>query len=279
MRTLPPFSLYFAIVWIVIIANGSVACKQKTPVVRVAITTSMEPLQCLETLANAVAQKTGIHVQQLVLPSAQALESLVRGDISAAFAHAPEIERRFRQKHPSLTPVITLISTFVITGPLSDPAGVRRAQSPEDAFARIARTGVPFVSRNDASGTAEFERKTWKKSGVVPAASQLLETGRGTMETLFVAAEKNAYTLTPLAAWLSFSTSPSYQYDDYGPLFTNTTMMPNSYTLYITCRDRNPDSCQHTQVLANFFTTETAIQIVKSFSIGGVLVFHDVVIP
>ena len=90
------------------VANVSVSCKQKTPVVRIAITTSMEPLQCLETLSNAIAQKTGIRVQQVVLPSAQALESLVRGDVSAAFAHAPEIERKFRQKHPSLTPVITL---------------------------------------------------------------------------------------------------------------------------------------------------------------------------
>ena len=191
--------------WTAIAGFTGVSCSRDKSVMRIAITTSMERMGIADILAETFTRETGIHVQFLVLPSGQALESLVRGDVDAAFAHAPEMEKKFRNAHPQMKPALHMLSGFVIAGPISDPAGVRGAASPADAFARIARFGAPFVSRGDASGTAEFERKTWQAAGVRPSSGNLLEIGRGASETLMLAAEKNAYTLAPLSLTITMA--------------------------------------------------------------------------
>jgi tungstate transport system substrate-binding protein len=251
MRNFPLFSPILFLLF-AFFGNAGVSCKREEMALRIAVTTSMERLELVEQLAEAFTQATSIRVQILALSSGQALESLARGDVSAAFAHAPEMEKKFRRKYPHLKPSVMLHSAFVIAGPLADPAGVRQAVSPADAFARIARAGALFVSRADASGTAEFERKTWQEAGIRPAASRILETGRGAPETLLLAAEKKDYTLTPLATWLQFSNSPSFRYGDYGQLFGNAALMPNPYTLYTSCGGDSAANCRQAQAFSDF---------------------------
>ncbi len=255
------------------------SCRREGDALRIAVPTSMAALELTESLAQAFTRQTGIRVQVLALPSAQALESLARGDVDGAFSHSPEIETKFRRKHPGFSPHAVLLSEFVIAGPAADPAGVRDAFSPADAFLRISQSEVAFISRGDASGTSEFERKTCAAAGI--SWPKNMETGQGALETLRIAAEKNAYVLIPLASWLQFSVSPdfaSHYGDDYVLLFRMPTAMPNPYTFYTACSSASAP-CARARAFASFLSGSHARALVQSFRMAGEPVFHGIEVP
>src|SRR5690606_12294150 len=98
-----------------------------------------------------------------------------------------------------------MYNDFIVVGPASDPAGIGGSSDVAAAFAALAETGAPFVSRGDDSGTHAKERSLWQAAGVeVPAGeSWYTESGQGMGATLTIAAETSAYTLTDRATWLS----------------------------------------------------------------------------
>ncbi len=59
---------------------------------------------------------------------------------------------------------------FVIVGPASDPAGVRKAKKATEAFDDIAAASASFVSRGDDSGTNIKELDIWDDASVNPKA-------------------------------------------------------------------------------------------------------------
>ena len=71
------------------------------------------------------------------------------------------------------------------------------------ALARIANRGAPFVSRGDGSGTHAKEKSLWQKAGLAPGGGWYLPAGQGMGETLNLAREKRAYTLSDRATFLS----------------------------------------------------------------------------
>ena len=90
---------------------------------------------------------------------------------------------------------------FIVVGPPDDPARAARAASAVEALGRVKAAGLPFVSRGDRSGTHTRELDLWALAGGKPS-SAYLETGQGMAETLRIAAEKRAYTLTDTATFL-----------------------------------------------------------------------------
>ena len=79
-----------------------------------------------------------------------------------------------------------------------------RAASAADAYQRIAKAGARFVSRGDNSGTHAQELKLWKAAGIVPEGqSWYQQTGLGMGQTLAIAAEKKAYTLSDRGTYLA----------------------------------------------------------------------------
>jgi tungstate transport system substrate-binding protein len=121
---------------------------------------------------------------------------LADGTVDAAISHAPEAERRQLAQHPNWSYKKIAHNWFVVAGPDSDPAAVRRAFDALDAFRRIADSGQPFVSRGDESGTHERERSLWEAAGRRPVESRLIVSGRGMGQALRHANEARAYILT-----------------------------------------------------------------------------------
>jgi tungstate transport system substrate-binding protein len=99
-----------------------------------------------------------------------------------------------------------MANSFIIVGPPADPAGVAQAASAEQAFERIARMRTPFVSRGDDSGTHIKEQKIWQAvlSKVPHGTTWYLESGKGMGETLTIADEKRAYTLSDSGTYLKY---------------------------------------------------------------------------
>jgi len=94
---------------------------------------------------------------------------------------------------------------FVLVGPAADPAKISTATDAEQAMARIARAKAPFASRDDESGTNAKELELWAVAHVKPAGSWYLRTGQGMGQTLTIANQKQAYTLSDRGTYLATS--------------------------------------------------------------------------
>ena len=92
---------------------------------------------------------------------------------------------------------------FIVVGPADDPANVKGMSSAAEAFARIAKAKAPFASRADESGTYTKELSLWEAAGLDPGGSWYIETGQGMGETLTIASQKQAYTLSDRGTYLA----------------------------------------------------------------------------
>src|SRR5438552_80524 len=69
---------------------------------------------------------------------------------------------------------------------------------------RIAGSQSRFVSRGDKSGTNILELTLWKRAGVEPHGAWYIESGQGMGQTLGIADDRRAYTLTDRGTYLAF---------------------------------------------------------------------------
>ena len=74
------------------------------------------------------------------------------------------------------------------------------------ALRRLAAQAQPFVSRGDQSGTHKLEQKLWRVAGIQPPnpGAWYIEAGHGMGETLLMADEKRAYTISDRATYLTW---------------------------------------------------------------------------
>jgi tungstate transport system permease protein len=133
----------------------------------------------------------------------QALRLAERKDVDAVLVHAHDLEGEALARGRIAQGLCLEGNHFLLAGPEEDPARVREAREVLEALRRIARAQAPFVSRGDRSGTHLKELELWRRAGIAPKGPWYLESGAGMAQTLVLAAEKGAYTLTDLATFLT----------------------------------------------------------------------------
>jgi len=175
-------------------------------ILRVSTTTSLYATGLLDYLASKFEEKHGdIAVEFIPVGSGEALRRAAQGDVDMVFVHAPSLEKRYVEEGVLEGWRIIAYNYFVIVGPPSDPAGIR-GLPPVEAFKRIAEAGASgkalFISRGDNSGTHVKEMSLWRKAGVEPSGGWYIESGTGMSETLLIASEKRAYTLSDIGTFL-----------------------------------------------------------------------------
>ena len=98
---------------------------------------------------------------------------------------------------------IVMHNDFILLGPPADPAGILK-HTAQESLQRIAGAKATFLSRGDNSGTHAMELKLWKAAGVAfEGQAWYQQTGQGMGQTLAVAAEKRAYTLSDRGTYLA----------------------------------------------------------------------------
>ncbi len=174
--------------------------------VLLATTTSTRDAGLLDSLLPVFERQTGYTVKVIAVGSGQALEMGRRGDADVVLSHAPEAERALVDSSYFVRRRLVMHNDFLVVGPPGDPAGLRGMSDAVAAFRLIAarRQGASFVSRGDQSGTHKMEQKLWKLAGNDPAGSWYIESGHGMGETLQMADEKRAYTITDRATYLAW---------------------------------------------------------------------------
>jgi len=173
------------------------------PSVILATTTSTADTGLLDVLVPAFERASGYSVKTIAVGTGAALAMGERGDADVLLVHAPSAEEAYMTKGRGLSRALVMHNAFIVVGPPSDPAHVKGTASAQDAFVAIARSRVPFVSRGDGSGTNIKELALWKAAGVMPDAALYLKTGSGMADTLHVASQKAAYTLSDDGTYLS----------------------------------------------------------------------------
>ncbi len=189
---------------------GLTVAPQGTPAARtgpqdviLATTTSTQDSGLLDELVPLYAEWVGYTLKPIAVGSGAALELGERGEADVVLAHSPRAEAEFMAGGFGGERRTVMYNDFVIVGPASDPAGVADEASAVAAMTAIAGDGAPFVSRGDESGTHALEQRLWEEAGIEPAGGWYTESGTGMGDTLNIANEREAYTLSDRGTFLS----------------------------------------------------------------------------
>jgi len=181
---------------------GQAETSADTRPVVLATTTSTQDSGLLDELIPAFEEESGLTVKTVAVGSGQAIEMGSRGEADVVLTHSPAAEQELMESGVAGSREVVMHNDFVLIGPDNDPASTEGTAG-ADAFKAIADERAPFVSRGDESGTHAKELSLWEAAGVEPRGSWYEETGSGMGATLAVAAEKDAYTLSDRATYLS----------------------------------------------------------------------------
>jgi tungstate transport system substrate-binding protein len=182
---------------------GTAAVAQCATVI-LSTTTSTQDSGLLDVLVPLFEKKTGNTVKTLSVGTGQALALAARGEADVALVHAPALEKKYVEEGKLLNRRLVMYNDFVIIGPAEDPAKIKGLPSAVEAMQRITARGSRFVSRGDRSGTNILELALWKQAGVEPKGPWYIESGQGMGQTLGIADDRHAYTLTDRGTYLAF---------------------------------------------------------------------------
>lgn len=168
-----------------------------------ATTTSTMDTGLLDLLLPLFEKRTGYTVKPHAVGTGQALAMAEQGNADVLLVHAPDDEVKLLEKGVVTNRRLVMHNDFVLVGPPSDPARVREAGTAAEALKRIASRQALFISRGDDSGTHKKEKALWQIAGIKPEGSWYQEAGAGMGQTLNIASEKGAYTLTDRGTYLA----------------------------------------------------------------------------
>lgn len=202
-----------------------------------ATTTSTEDSGLLDYLLPIFKEKTGITVNVVAKGTGAALELAKNGDADGVLVHAKSQEEAFIAEGFALERFDVMYNDYIIVGPELDPAGIltNAPNDPIKAFSLMSENQATFISRGDESGTHTKEKAYWKDASITPEGEWYVEAGTGMGAVLQMASEKQAYTLTDRATYLSMmdeldlvivTEKNDKMYNQYGVMMVNPEKYP-----------------------------------------------------
>ena len=194
-------------------AAAAASAAQPTPIPRpggpqdliLSTTTSTQDSGLLDVLIPRFEGQTGYRVKVVSVGSGAAIALGQRGEADVVVAHAPDNERQFVASGVGINRRLVMYNDFVIVGPPEDPAGIRGQTDALATLKQIAAKGSPFISRGDNSGTQQLELQLWKDAGLAPKGQPwYVESGTGMGQTLQIADQRRAYTISDRATYRNF---------------------------------------------------------------------------
>lgn len=168
-----------------------------------ATTTSTQDSGLLEYLLPDFEKLYNVKIDVIAVGTGQAIQLGTDGNADVLLVHARAKEDAFMASGDGVRREDVMYNDFVIIGPASDPAGIKGMTSAVDAFKKIAESKVTFISRGDDSGTNTKELAIWKSAEITPEGDWYINAGASMGEVLTMAQEKQAYTLSDRATYLS----------------------------------------------------------------------------
>jgi len=237
-------------------------------------TTSTQDSGLLDLLVPMFEKQTGYAVKTVSVGTGQALALGGRGEADVVLVHAPETEKKYLAEGSMINRRLVMHNDFIIVGPLADPAKVRGLKKASDAFRRIAEARAIFLSRGDNSGTHIVEKNLWTQAGISPEGNWYLQSGQGMGQTLGIAFEKLAYTLTDRGTYLAFKKRATLEI-----LVERDRPLLNIYSVMEVNPSRFPKvNASGGKAFADFMVSAEAQAVIKRFGVetfGEPLFFPD----
>jgi len=237
-----------------------------------ATTTSLYDTGLLEYLKPEFEQQYNAEILITSQGTGKALEIAKRGDCDILAVHSPEQEQEFIGGGYGINRRCFAYNYFIVVGPADDPAGIA-GMDPDAAFNTImekgtARTpGVSFISRGDNSGTHAAEKKVWRAAGINDtgtlrqSGNWYIEAGRGMGETLQLASEKGAYTLTDEGTYLAYQGNLRLV-----PLITKGDILLNVYSVIVPYHSRvTPEKIDLANAFVGFMLSPETQDAIDTF--------------
>lgn len=168
-----------------------------------ATTTSTQDSGLLDEWIPMFEEDNPYSVKVIAVGSGEAMEMGRNGECDVMLVHSPAAEEEMVAEGYAIDRNAVMHNDFVVVGPASDPADVKETASATEAFSAIADSQSRFISRADESGTHTKELKIWGEAGIEPRGEWYVEAGKGMGDTLRIASEEEAYTLTDRGTYLS----------------------------------------------------------------------------
>jgi tungstate transport system substrate-binding protein len=251
-------------------------------VLRVATTTSLYDTGLWDYLENVFEKEYSADLLITAVGTGNALKLGQTGDADVVAVHDPAQEAAFIDgayavdaENFGTERVTWAYNYFIIVGPEDDPAGISGGDlTPEEAFQKIQQEGaadpetVKFVSRGDNSGTHGKEKALWKLGGynytadiegTGTAAGWYFESGKGMGDTLTVANQLLAYTLTDKGTFLAYKSKL-----DLVPLLDTGGSLLNVYSVMICKNGVHPEMANN---LVNFLRSDEIQALIAGFGV------------
>jgi tungstate transport system substrate-binding protein len=225
----------------------------------IATTTSLYDTGLLDYLQPKFEAKYPVKLKITSQGTGKAIELAKNGDADVLLVHSPSQELAFMKTGKGLNRRSFASNSFLIVGPIADPAGVRN-MTPETAFTTIylkgmnKTAGIAFVSRGDGSGTHTAEQKIWSNAKynyttqIEKSGTWYVEAGKGMGETLQMASEKGAYALTDEGTFLAYKNNLTLV-----PVVSKGASLLNIYSVMTVYNDKQPaDKIQMANNFINF---------------------------
>jgi tungstate transport system substrate-binding protein len=239
-----------------------------------ATTTSTRDSGLLEQWIPMFEKEYPYSVKVIAVGSGQAMEMGRNGECDVMLVHSPAAEEEMVARGYAVDRRAVMHNDFVVLGPAEDPAGIRGKTSAGEAFAAVAASGSKFVSRGDDSGTHIKELCIWGEAGIEPRGEWYVESGEGMGNTLRIASEEKAYTLSDRGTYLSMKGRL-----DLEILVEGDTALFNNYHVMMVNPERYPDvNVEGARAFADFVTGRRAQELLETFGVdeyGEPLFFPD----
>ncbi len=260
------------IISIILITAGIIAFRRLTPrnEMVLATTTSTYDSGLLDEIIPIFEEEHDVRLKIMATGTGQALELGRRGDADVLFVHAPELEKEFVNESHGTLRYDVMFNEFVIVGPQSDPAGVEGMDGAVSALERLHDEEATFCSRGDDSGTHVKEKELWGKTMFdyedIEESDWYKELGQGMGDTLMITSEKNAYTLTDEATYLSLKEKLA----DLEILVRDETTLYNQYGVIPSYDARQPELAEE---FAEWIISDEIQERIDNYTIEGEKVF------
>ena len=278
-RFLKIFSIFMLSVIIITTSVFAFSCKKKVKNTEIilATTTSTYDSGLLDELIPVFEEETTYKVKPIAVGTGEAIAMGERGEADVILVHSRDEEDRFVEEGYGTERRDVMHNDFVIIGPEDDHSDISGLTAVE-AYITISANEASFVSRGDDSGTNKKEIEIWEEAGTTPRGDWYIESGQGMGETLRIADEKQAYTMTDRGTYLSQRDSLSLvvMVEDDEILF-------NPYGVIPVNPEKHKDidiNYEGAQAFVEFITGEKGQAIIKEFGVaeyGQPLFYPDVI--
>lgn len=239
------------------------ACSTTPKTLTLATTTSVNDSGLLKVLQPQFEKDTGITLKIIPQGSGQAIETAKKGDADVLLVHSKKAEEEFVSSGYGVKRVPFMYNYFVIVGPESDPAGLNSLadKTATAAFKSISDAKATFISRGDDSGTNKKELTIWDAAKIKPVGDWYNSTGKGMGDVLMMASEKQAYTLTDKATYLSMKDKLQLKI-----LLENSKDLMNQYSVIAVNPDKNKNvNNKGAEEFIKWITSEKTLNLIADY--------------